>query len=306
MNTKDDNTNKYDIVAVGDVNIDFVVHHNLPFSFHSLVDNGVIHWDEIDEIPGGSGLNFCSFASDAGYRSFIVSKVGDDFAGRIITKWLMYKKISFPGKWYTTAPTGKALILRDMADIRLLVNNKRNANHCLDVKDIEENKDAISSCKVLYISGYAINEPESPRYQSVLYAMEYAKSVLLPPVIVFDVVPHRIYEKFSFEQFIKHIKNVDIVISEVATIRRFLGLGLKTESIDEKIAQETAQQFSIYYDRFILRYGPSGCDRQILFDKLQNEFHDDETGHNFASDKRGFGDKLALIALRDFFRVLPS
>lgn len=297
---------KYDIVALGDVNLDFVVHNNLPFSFRSLVSNGVIHWDEIKEIPGGSGLNFCSFASEAGYQSLIISKVGDDYAGQIITEWLKQKKIAFPDQWHTAAATGKAWIMRDKADIRLLVNNNRNANHCLDINDIEENKDAINSCKVLYVSGYAISEPDTPRYKSALYAMEYAKSAPMQPVIVFDVVPHRIYEKFSFGQFLKHIKNVDIVISEVATIRRFLDLGTKTERIDEKMALETAQQFCNYYNRFMLRYGPSGCDRQILFDKLNNGFHDDETGHNLASDKRGLGDKLALIALRDFFRVLPS
>ena len=140
-------------------------------------------------------------------------------------------------------------------------------------------------------------------------AMEHAKSSSLDtkPVIVFDVVPHRIYDIYSFAEFLNVTKNVDILVSEVATIRRFLGIGTKSEVIDESLAQETLEKISDYYDRLILRFGPSGCDKQILWNKKSNEYYfENETGHVFLNpDKqRGFGDKLTLIALNDFFRIL--
>jgi sugar/nucleoside kinase (ribokinase family) len=299
-------SNKYDIVVLGDVNLDYVVANDLPFSLSNLIENGKIHWEEINEIPGGSGLNFCAFARETGFRSLLLSKVGEDTAGMVITKWLKQKKILLPSQWTTKSPTGKALIMRDNLGIRLLINNKKNSNHLLDLKDIEENKKSIASCRMLYVSGYCISESQTPRYKATLQAMEYAKSSVTPPVIVFDVVPHRIYEKFSFDEFLKKTKDVDILISEVATMRRFLDLGEKSETIDDQMAKDTAESISQFYDRFMLRFGASGCDKQILVDKKARRSSCEETGYAQASDKRGFGDKIAISALREFFGVLPK
>jgi hypothetical protein len=56
----------------------------------------------------------------------------------------------------------------------------------------------------------------------------------------------------------------------------------------------------------MLRYGPSGCDQEILLDVPAGGFVHQPTGHDQAPDKRGYGDRLALRALRDFFHVLPA
>jgi len=297
-------TYQYDIVALGDINLDYVVANNLPFPFSSLKENGFIFWEEINEIPGGSALNFCTYAREVGYRSLLLSKIGDDAAGEVITKWLENKNIAFSASRTINHPTGKALIMRDGSDIRLLVNNRINANHFLDTSDINANKLALTSCRVLYISGYSISELSMPRYEAALYAMDFAKSLSDSPVVVFDVVPHRIYEKFTFDQFRECTKNVDILISEVSTVRRFLGLGSKSELIDEAMAKNTAYQMSEYYSRLVLRYGPSGCDKQILINRGTGEFSFEETYHHLEADKRGFGDKLAISALQNFFRIL--
>jgi hypothetical protein len=71
------------------------------------------------------------------------------------------------------------------------------------------------------------------------------------------------------------------------------------------MAKDSVGQIIQFYDRLILRFGRSGCDNQILVNKLSGSFSCEETGHRLAPDKRGFGDKLTLIALRDFFKVLP-
>jgi sugar/nucleoside kinase (ribokinase family) len=297
-------THKYDIVVLGDVNLDYVVAKNFPFPFSSVKENGLIYWEEIQEIPGGSGLNFCVYAKQAGFQSFLLSKAGNDPAGEVLTKWLENEMIALPSAWTTTYPTGKAFVMRDSSDIRLLINNKTNANHFLDQADVEQNKEAIASCRVLYISGYNISEADMPRYDATLKAMDCAKSLPTPPVVVFDVVPHRIYEKLTFEQFRMCTKHVDILISEVATARRFLGLGSKSEIITDEMAQTTAEQMSPYYQKLILRYGPSGCDKQILTNREDGQILMEETYHKLQIDKRGFGDKLAIKALRDFFKVL--
>ncbi|MBK9927339.1 MAG: carbohydrate kinase family protein [Anaerolineales bacterium] len=300
-------TQPYAIISMGDTNLDYVVGNSLPFKFSGLVENGIIWWDEINEIPGGSGLNFCVFAQKEGYRPLLLSKVGRDTAGHFITDWLNTNNISMPQNWTADSPTGKAIIMRDNADIRLLINNKQNANQLLSLDDIEEHKTDITSCQVLYISGYCISDITTPRFQATLRAMEYAKQANTPnsPVIVFDVVPHRIYEKMTFDEFLSYTKNVDILISEVATMRRFLGLGSKSETIDYQMAEETLTKTATYYDRIILRFGPTGCDEQVLWDKHTNSHTYNETGHKSTTDKRGFGDILTIRSLRDFFHVLP-
>jgi hypothetical protein len=46
---------------------------------------------------------------------------------------------------------------------------------------------------------------------------------------------------------------VDILISEVATVRRFLDLGSAAQTIDEQLARDTAAQITAYYPRVLLR-----------------------------------------------------
>ena len=298
--------NCYDLVVLGDVNMDYVVARNLAFPFCSLVENGLIYWEDIKEIPGGSGLNVCVFAQEIGYRCLILGKVGKDSAGIAITEWLRMRQINMMKSWTSSENTGKALIIRDSVDIRLLINNKVNANGILSIEDVEQNKESIRSCRILYVSGYCISDQQTPRHQATLAALSYAKEGTRPPIVVFDVVPHKIYEILSFNEFLFCTKHVDILISEVATIRRFMGLGSKTEIIDQAIADDTAKRISEYFPRCVLRYGPSGCDEEILFDKHKGRQISKATGHDRAVDKRGFGDRLALDSLRDFFCVLPK
>jgi sugar/nucleoside kinase (ribokinase family) len=296
----------YDIVALGDINMDYVVAGNLAFPFSSILTNGLIYWEEIDEVPGGSGLNFCSFAAEAGYRCLLLGRVGNDSAGEAIARWLTKRHVEFPQHWGTPTATGRALILRDSDGIRLIINNRNNANHALNAADIERNLPASSSSRVLYVSGYCLSDPQTARYNAAIHAMAHVRSGPRPPTIVFDVAPHRIYERLSFEEFRECTRHVDILISEVATMRRFLGVGSSAEKIDLAMAQDTAERMTTDYSRVVMRYGPSGCDEEILIDKNAGRFLHQATSHDQVGDKRGYGDRLALCALRDFFQVLPA
>jgi len=291
------------IVVLGDVNLDYVVRENLPFRFVDLVENGILRLQEIDERPGGSALNLCYYAKDK-FRTFLLGKVGKDSAGEFISGWLKAQMIEHQRNWVALKPTGKAIICRDASDVRLLVNNVDNANHTLSIDDIEANKEIIKNTDVLYISGYCFNVQTAPRFIAAQKAIEVAKSEISKkhPFIVFDVVPHRIYENLTFSRFLELTKGVDLIISEVPTIRRFLSLGTKDETIDKKKALETLELAKKYFSNIILRFGPSGCDQQLGFSNETSEFFfNEDTGHNNASDKRGFGDKLTISTLDKHF-----
>jgi sugar/nucleoside kinase (ribokinase family) len=293
----------FDIVALGDVNMDFVVKDRLPFPFAELTSNGVLCWANIDEAPGGSALNFCVHARDAGYRPFLLAKVGDDYAETIITEAMKQKGIAHPDNWAVKGQTGKAIIAFDHNGIRLLINNKINANRELSVGDIEGCRGEISSCAVLYVSGYCVDDIQAPRFNAATQAMEYAIQAKHlngtgKPVVVFDVVPHRIYERLTLEQFLEYTKNVDVLLCEVSTMRRFLALGSQQETVDAEVARETAEELAdkFHYKAFALRFGPSGCDEEIVWNGAELDLR--ATGYAAAPEKRGFGDKLAIGMLK--------
>jgi len=302
-------THRHDIVVMGDVNLDTVVTQFLPYEFGTITSNRLT-FAPIEETYGGSGLIFCLQALDFGFSTFLLSKIGHDLSGKTIQEELSrHPLIAFPQELGSASPTGHAIIIRDQAQVRLLVNNDDNANFQLSPADVTRFDQEIAACKVLHISGYCLNRKDTPRFQATLQAMQTARASRNKnkPVIILDVVPHRIYEQFSFLEFYEITRSVDILVSEVATLRRFLGLGDRSETIDTDLAHETVKAASQYYDNLILRFGPSGCDQQIAWQKQDQslEFIDD-TGHALLNpgQQRGFGDALTLKALRDFFHIL--
>lgn len=295
----------YDMVVMGDINLDWRGRKTLSFPFSELVVNGIIEWTPIDELPGGSGLNFARFAHEEGYKPLLLGKVGNDPAGEFIREWLQQCGLESGILTATSLGTGKAFIVRDKNGIRFLVNNEPNANQALSVSDVEQYADVIVSCHILYISGYCTMYPEAPRKLATEKAIELARTGP-KTCIVFDVVPHQFYRIYTFSQFRDLTSEVDILISEVATMRRFLGMGYKDETLARYEAEETAEKLAEFYNHFILRFGPSGCDEQVVWNAQSQKLIWEETGHNQTSDKRGYGDRLAIRAIREVFKLAPA
>jgi sugar/nucleoside kinase (ribokinase family) len=297
-----------DMVVLGDINLDWVVPEQLAFPFAELTENGRIVWSPIAARPGGSGLNFAVFARAEGFQPLLLGKVGNDLAGRYLNDWLQQSGIQSAISVDGSLHTGVALIVRDSADIRFLVNNRDNANLTLSLTEVEAHTAAIRGSSVLYVSGYCVMDETATRTEAAQRAMNLASDPGSPhkPVVVFDVVPHRIYHLYSFARFQQITKCVDLLISEVSTMRRFLGLGSASEKVDRAVAEETAEALVQYYQRFILRFGPGGCDSQILCDAVHDRReYQAQTGHANAADKRGFGDVLAIRDMRGFFGIQP-
>jgi hypothetical protein len=292
-------TAPYDIIVMGDINLDWACPGNLSFRFTRLVSNGIIEWRQIDEVPGGSGLNFANFARQAGFHPLLLGKVGRDSAGEYLQRWLADNDIA-GGVSFCPASTGKAFIVRDQRDIRFLVNNTPNANSRLSEQDIEHHVQAIQGAKVLYISGYCIMDLEAPRLKATQRAIQLAHQSP-STLLLFDVVPHHIYKILSFKQFRSLTGRIDILVSEVATMRRFLRLGNRRENITPYLVDETIEHLKPHYPAFILRYGASGCDNQVIWNGKDLIFED--THHSQAGDKRGYGDKLTIRSLIDVYGI---
>lgn len=292
----------YDFAVLGDINVDVVVREGLPFNFGDLLENGVVTWRPIDDQPGGTGLNFAESAVKRGASVFLVGKVGADSAGTFLKRWLQSKGIANGVSVGRAAPTGRAIIVRDNKDVRLLVDNAPNANQDLSEEEVRSCGIALDQAKFAYVSGYAIRQRDAESHAAAVAFMQLAAAG--GATLIFDVVPHRIYETYSFKEFRELTKDVGILISEVATMRRFLGVGRREESITRALAEETVHTLreSKAFKAFVLRYGPSGCDEQIIWDGKQ--LTHETLGHAQAGNsdsKRGFGDRASIDTLIKYF-----
>lgn len=287
-----------DIVILGDLNLDWAC-TTLPFSFTDMQSN-YQSWAAINEVPGGTALLAAKFAAEFEFTPLLIGKVGKDHAGSIINAELKTLNIQSAIYVHETTSTGKTFIVWDSPpnSVRLLIVDSPNANQELTIKEIEENALQIADSKFLFISGYCFLNKQSPRFNATLKAIEIANSSNKTKV-VFDIVPHKIYERYSRKEYFNLLKGVDVVVSEVATIRRFLNIGNKNESLDKTKVNETIINLKEYFDNFILRYGFTGSGKQVLV-KNDNIFWED-TGFSQAKDTRGFSDRLTIKALKEYF-----
>lgn len=153
--------------------------------------------------------------------------------------------------------------------------------------------------------------PNAPRFSATKKAINIAISNSTP--IVLDIVPHEFY-KYYTDDFWKLVKDIHIVISEVATLRRYISMdekgtwGDKNEIITDDIAIDTANALMKNYDlhNMILRYGQSGCDNQIVCVNAEIKNIERNLHEKNLNDTRGLGDKLALQALINDFDFLPT
>lgn len=302
---------EYDFFVMGDINLDWYCPELLPITLSKINKNGVNMYTNISERPGGSALNFARFSQEYGFQALLFGRAGDDTACDYIEKYLEINNIDKKIIRDSSMKTGKVFIARDRKGVRLLVNEAKNANRQLSRDDIESHSKLLLSSGFLYISGYCFMHSDAPRLDATNRAIEIARNSEIK--IILDVVPHEFY-KFYVGDFWELAEKVYILISEVPTIRRYISMretgnwGDKNEIVSHELAMETAvklkEEFSC--QNFILRYGFSGCDHQIVCSSSYGiQSRDGEANHNSATDTRGLGDKLAISALIEVFHITP-
>lgn len=300
--------NKYDIVVFGDINLDWCTTSNLSLPFTKLGGDGTRASSPIEEIMGGSGLNFANFAKEIGFAPLLIGKIADDYTGKVILEWLKKHDMELGIVTTNLGSSGKVFITRDHRDIRLMIDNAPNSNRTLTIEDVEKYSKIIKFIPILYVSGYCFEEQKAPRVKAVNRAIEICK-LNKKSHIIFDVAPHQLYKNYNFTEFKELTRDVTILISQVSSMRRFLNLGDSHELIDRQIASETIHALIQAYSTpisLILRFGPTGCNEQIVWNALEKKLSWDKTDHFTSKNKRGFGDRLALKTLMEKFSIKPK
>jgi sugar/nucleoside kinase (ribokinase family) len=290
------------ICLIGDLTLDSITH--LSDTDLSSLDTSIYKRTSIELTLGGTVVHPAIAASQLDFsRVSLIGKIGvdpidklPDLAGQAMIEYLEQHNIQcFLGK-DTKASTGKTIIMYFADDNRILVAD-RAANASFNHKDITPDLiNVIETSDILFISGYWLMLSEQALTTIDLAKKAEAKGKLT----VLDVVPHRIYQILNRDTFIDYTASIQVLVSEVNTVRRLFP---EVEMFDvnlevDKIAKVLLQ----YYKCVILR--PSN-DIQYVFDH-QGLVTQENTGYSSANPNQlsGFLDKATIkLLLNHYARI---
>ena len=156
------NEKKYDVVALGELLIDFT-------------EDGISSFGQklFEQNPGGAVANVASAMSKYGLKAGFVGKVGDDMHGRFLKKTLDDAGIDTKGLIIDSE------VFTTLAFVALSANGDRSfsfarkpgADTCLCWDEID--KDLLQDTKVLHVGSLSLTD--DPVRSATIKALEYAK-----------------------------------------------------------------------------------------------------------------------------------
>lgn len=267
------------VVTIGDINVDWVININ---SINKPVESLWLEAKEcISSSVGGGGYIFAIAAKNAGFKSHLIGKVGNDLFGSFVKKYLEQNGVITLISVDNYMDTGKVVILRDTNDKKVVISH-RGAN--VNLSSDEINGEIIKKCNILYISGYALLE--APQSKASLLALKIAKNNRVFTIL--DLVPHRIFATKLGSEYKECVSLVDAVILELGTARKFLNNTVDSENI---ILDELVKLYKL----IILR--PNN-DTQIIADVSRRITV--PTGYSQAENKVGYLDKITAKTLFNY------
>lgn len=257
-------------------------------------------------MAGGTGVIAALGASKQGFFPVsLIGKVGTissngqpDTAGKFIIDVLRNENVQMCLSKDDQHPTGTTMITYFSEDARLLVAD-RGANDSFTMKDVSPYLlEIIAQSDILFVSGFML--VESVQAQAVIRLMKEARSH--HKLVILDVVPHSIYKFVDSPTFGEYTKFVNVLISEIATVRRLFS---SIESYDlQTQVDEIAENLLKDYDAVILR--PSNL-YQYVYDK-QGFVFGGPTGYNDKDQEgqRGYLDLAAIQLIKEHYQRFRS
>jgi sugar/nucleoside kinase (ribokinase family) len=257
-------------------------------------------------IAGGTGVIAALGASKQGfYPVSIIGKIGTrsddgqpDTAARFIIDSLTDENIHMCFSKDNQRPTGTTMITYFSEDARLLVAD-RGANDSFTMEDLSpEFLATVARSDILLVSGFMLVEPTQAR--AMMRLMEEARSH--HRLVILDVVPHSIYKSVDGSTFREYTRFVNVLISEIATVRRLFS-SLEVYDLQTQV-DEIAADLLKNYDAVILR--PSNL-YQYVYDKRGFVFGG-PTGYNEndREGQRGYLDLSAIQLIQEHYQRLKS
>lgn len=170
-------------------------------------------------VAAGTALNFAdAIRRQSQAIPLILGAVGNDLFG----DWLL----SECGRLFdvrgifraSTAPTSVIIVSHKPDGTRLMMQPVRSANSYLSEEQSAPLLAGTPGVALLWVSGYAIAEPDPPRVQAVRAAVEWAREHRIPVLV--DLVPHAFRDRVGdLDEVRRRIGEVAGFVAEVDTVR---------------------------------------------------------------------------------------
>lgn len=283
------------LVVMGDLNVELT--SRLTERTFGSIKADLLDYACIDVRVGGVAYNLALASRKYFSEVALLSRVGNDALGGLITSALHANCIDVLLSPHPTQSTGAAIYVRDRSPqseqgVRLLLIDK-GANSEIDIDAVRGHASALADADAFFIDGYSFLE--SPRREAGMEAISLARRAGTP--VAFDLVPHDTLRYFRPAFVAELIQLADLTIAEVRSIQPMLGV-TPSESRDAKAASETLEVLTRRFpDKgFELRYGLGNVDDSLLLlpgtdsRRLDNQYRT-------CDDPRGFGDLLTAATL---------
>jgi sugar/nucleoside kinase (ribokinase family) len=259
-----------------------------------------LEYSAIQPSIGGTAGNLALSARDHFADVNVLSRVGGDAFGRAVLDKLEAAGIRLLLSPLPDASTALSIYLRDTASVapngvRLIVVDQ-GANRFVEPSDVDRHADAIQGSDVFFLDGYCFLD--DPRREAAQHAMEVARHGGVP--IVLDLVPHDAHRYFSAAEVSGLVELADILIIEVRTIRRILGLPSPEEVRDARLAHEACEFARRLFPGtiFMLRFGAGNIDESLHL-RPGGTPQLRRNGYLGDPNPRGFGDRLTAADLAE-------
>jgi len=167
--------------------------------------DGEMYIEEVKKIPGGSALNFAVKTALNGLNTGIISKIGNDYHGEIISDKLRQKGVDISRITKIEMPTGMSFISVDNHGKRSMYSFM-GANEKLNLS--KEDFEYINSAEILHISG---------TYWEVAYAAaKYANTL--------SFAPGALLSTFGMDKLEPVLSNLDILFLNEKEVEILTGL----------------------------------------------------------------------------------
>lgn len=286
------------VIVVGDLNVDVFPVGQLSRPFGDPGITTSVQFSNLSIRPGGTSFNIALACIEVGLVPCVCATVGDDYAGRFLRQEL--GRLGIYGFYKDSKhPTGLAMLLWDALGKRLVINSDDNANHDLDLRHLLSCLSSYPAAQLMFVNGYSLRRGDTERCATVMDFLHQRDRREAPFSILFDLVPHNLYEVLPVSTFDLICSNCDGLSFGVATVRRFLKLGERNERIDETVATETLSTLRGRHPHLSLLgfFGESACGNYVRM------FHTDETSVHgqidvpFGSSIKGISDRIMVKEL---------
>ncbi len=284
------------VIAIGEVNLDISFVIEEPFT--ALTADRTIY-APVQYSVGGTSGNFALAAINHFAHVKVLTRLGDDAIARYLIERLNLAGVDCCSvvdhtRTTRTVVRARGVDLSSGADARLMVVDPDSPAYWLEAADVDRVAWWFETAHLLMVDTYSMLAESSQ--SAAMHAMSIAKEAGC--AVVVDVVPHKIYQLKSLSDVQLFTRQASILIFELKTLQRLLGIETEKSVLDFKDALCTivAARDAFPCTHFLLRYG-LGHNDETLIDIGAMDIYSKSTGFSVSQDKDRFGDRLAAAEL---------